>query len=76
MTLVKLALMSKSKTPEKCWKCDKEKGILYHMWWQCDLAEKYWNKIYEILKIYNIPILKSPELILLGLDLERIPQMD
>lgn len=77
LTPEKIALMSKSKTSNKCWKCGKEKGSFFHMWWKCKLAKQYWSKIYkEITKIYKMPITKSPEMMLIGLYFETIKSRD
>lgn len=41
------------------------------------MVKQYWNKIYkEILRIYKFSIPKSPEMMLLGLNLESITYND
>lgn len=77
MTPEKIANMTKKDSSNKCWKCQIEKGTLYHMWWLCQKAKEFWDEIYkELQKIFKGKILKSPELFLLGLNLEKIDKQD
>lgn len=32
---------------KKCWSCDKEVGTCHHLWWNCDVVEKVWCKVFE-----------------------------
>lgn len=51
MTPVKISLMSRGKTSDLCWKCEKEKGTFFYLGWKCKRAKLFWNKIYkEILR--------------------------
>lgn len=63
-----IARNSKGKFLDKCGKCEKEKGTLFHMWWMCPLAKKNWDLVFvEMTKIYKTKLVKSLELMLLGL---------
>lgn len=48
----KIARITNSNVQDQCWKCGKERGSFYHMWWLCREAKKYWDIIgLEIEKI-------------------------
>uniref|UniRef100_A0A803U1D9 Reverse transcriptase zinc-binding domain-containing protein n=1 Tax=Anolis carolinensis TaxID=28377 RepID=A0A803U1D9_ANOCA len=52
----------------KCWKCQKQEGNFYHMWWTCPKTKKYWKEIHkECGKIMKKNTQLRPELYLLGL---------
>lgn len=77
MTPERVALMSKSKVSDRCWKSGQEKGTFYHMRWLCTKAKRYWNVFFaEIVKIFKGTIPKPLELVLLGLTLENIEISD
>lgn len=65
------------KFPKTCWKCHENEGTMYHQWWGCKKAKKYWNMMHEnIVKVLGYEIVKLPELYLLGLKMENIPTSD
>lgn len=37
---------------DMCWRCNKDKGTLLHIWWQCEQIVPFWNKVVEF--IYKI----------------------
>lgn len=76
MTPKKLAKIYK-KSSSNCWKCGRKEGSLFHMWWSCTKAKKYWSAIYcKMRKIMRIKFPKRPELFLLGIDLRQIRRQD
>lgn len=36
--------------PGHCWRCNREEGTLYHIWWECDLIKPFWNQVIKIIK--------------------------
>lgn len=46
MTPKKLAKLYKN-TSDLCWKCKKYEGLLYHMWFTCQKAKRFWTKIHK-----------------------------
>lgn len=72
-----IAMISKNKASDRCWKCGEAKGTFHDMWWLCPKVKKFWDMVYtELRKIFKINLLKSPELLLLGLKLENIDSKD
>uniref|UniRef100_A0A803TWA0 Reverse transcriptase zinc-binding domain-containing protein n=1 Tax=Anolis carolinensis TaxID=28377 RepID=A0A803TWA0_ANOCA len=68
ITPVKLAKFNKGKRGEECWKCRKEKGDLFHMWWGCKKIKRFWRKIKKEMEIIlQIKFTLKPEYLLLGL---------
>lgn len=35
-------------TPDKCWRCHKDKGTLLHIWWSCPLIQTFWKEVCRI----------------------------
>uniref|UniRef100_A0A803TII6 Reverse transcriptase domain-containing protein n=1 Tax=Anolis carolinensis TaxID=28377 RepID=A0A803TII6_ANOCA len=67
MTPQKLAKCYKN-VKDQCWKCEKQTGTFFHMWWGCKVAKDYWKKIHEaIQKIIKVNIQLRPEHFLLGI---------
>lgn len=67
LTPRKLSYMYKNVNPI-CWKCRKETGSYFHMWWTCKLARQYWIGIYKCLRIdLKLEIPFTPEVFLLGM---------
>uniref|UniRef100_A0A2D4GFT4 Reverse transcriptase zinc-binding domain-containing protein n=1 Tax=Micrurus corallinus TaxID=54390 RepID=A0A2D4GFT4_MICCO len=67
----RLAIMY-SKLSPTCWKCNKEKGTYYHLWWSCKKAQKYWQKLHKWLEeICGMKIEHRPEFFLLGINMRK-----
>lgn len=32
-------------SPDTCWRCNRAKGTLLHVWWQCERIMPFWNKV-------------------------------
>lgn len=64
----KIVCMANLKIQDRCWKCGKERGTFFHMWWLCSKVKKYWDSIcMEMGKNFKYNLRKTPELVLLGL---------
>lgn len=37
-------------TSDLFWHCQKDKGTLFHIWWQCPLISPYWTKVKGIIR--------------------------
>ena len=49
LTLVRMSVIKKA-TNNKCWKGCREKGILFHCWWECKLVQPVWRTVWRFLK--------------------------
>lgn len=48
---------------KKYWKCNQKEGTLYHAWWGCTKAKRYWKMIDDIIaEILGYKLIKLPEL--------------
>lgn len=36
-------------SPDTCWRCNKEKGTLLHIWWQCERIIPFWNGVTDVI---------------------------
>jgi len=66
LTLVRLAIITKS-TDNKCWRGPGEKGALSHCWWECNLIQPSWRRIWRFLKKLKIELSSDPAIPLLGI---------
>uniref|UniRef100_A0A2D4EZ94 Reverse transcriptase zinc-binding domain-containing protein n=1 Tax=Micrurus corallinus TaxID=54390 RepID=A0A2D4EZ94_MICCO len=58
-----------------CWKCKKNQGTFYHMWWSCKEAQRYWRRIKKWLEeITAEQIEMKPEFFLLGISYRQFPK--
>ena len=66
LTLVKMAIISKS-TNKKClWGCG-EKGTLVYCWWECRLVQPLWKTVWNFLRKLKVELPFDPAIPLLGL---------
>lgn len=35
------------KISNKCWRCNREEGLMLHIWWSCPLIQSFWKMVYE-----------------------------
>lgn len=36
-------------TSDMCWRCQKDKDTLFHIWWQCAIISPFWMQVKEII---------------------------
>ena len=63
---VRMAAIQKS-TSNKCWRGCREKGILLHCWWECNLVQPLWRTVWRFLKKLEIELPYDPAILLLGI---------
>uniref|UniRef100_A0A803TU16 Reverse transcriptase domain-containing protein n=1 Tax=Anolis carolinensis TaxID=28377 RepID=A0A803TU16_ANOCA len=52
----------------KCWKCSKQVGSFFHVWWSCEETQKFWKMVHiETQKILKTTFSLKPEYYLLGI---------
>jgi hypothetical protein len=57
----------KNTTDTRCWQGHGEKGILVYCWWECNLVQPLWKKVWRLLKNLNIYLPYYPAVPLLGI---------
>ena len=67
---VRMAIIQKS-TNDKSRRGCGEKGTLLRCWWECQLVELLWIRVWKFLKKLKIELPYDPEIPLLGMYLEK-----
>ena len=49
----------------------REKGTLFHCWWECKLVQPLWKTVQRLLKKLKIELPYDPSIPLLGIYLEK-----
>ena len=66
-TPVRLAKISEGSS-NICWKCKKNAGTYYHMWWTCEKVKIYWTQVWDLAKeITQQKLVIKPEMTLLNI---------
>jgi len=59
LTPARIAIIKKY-TNNYCWRGCREKGILLHCWWECELVQPLWKTVWRFLKKLKIELLYDP----------------
>ena len=71
LTPVRMAIIIKKFTNNKCWRRCGKKGILLHCRWECKLLEPLWGTVWRLLKKLWIKLPYDPAIPLLGIHHEE-----
>jgi hypothetical protein len=55
LTPVRIAIIQNT-TNNRCWQGYQEKGTLVNCWWECNIVQPPWKKIWSLLKNLNIDL--------------------
>ena len=67
LTPVRMTIIKKSLTNNKCWRGYGEKGILLNCWWECKLVQPLWQTVWRFLRQLKIELPYGPAISLLGI---------
>lgn len=53
---------------DHCWRCQGDKGTLFHIYWSCPLITPFWNMVQQLLtRLLETPVPMTPKFFLVGL---------
>lgn len=59
---------------DRCWRCQKDRGTLLHIYWSCPLITPFWNMVQQLLAcLLELHIPMAPKFFLLGVLQLKIP---
>ena len=64
---VRMAIIKKISTDNKCWRGCGEKGTHLHCWWECKLIQPLWKTVWSFLKKLQIELPYDPAIPLLDI---------
>ena len=67
LTPIRMTIIKKISTNNKCWRGCGEKGTPLHCWWECTLVQPLWR----FFKKLNLELPYDPAILLLGIFLEK-----
>ena len=70
-TLVRMAIIKKKSTNNKCWRGCEEKRNLLHCWWACKLIQLLWRRVWRFLKKLEVKLPYDPAIPFLAYTLRK-----
>uniref|UniRef100_A0A668AAB0 Reverse transcriptase zinc-binding domain-containing protein n=1 Tax=Myripristis murdjan TaxID=586833 RepID=A0A668AAB0_9TELE len=53
---------------DRCWRCDKERGTLIHMFYECDVVHSLWGAVIQCINnALKVKLRENPALCILGI---------
>lgn len=60
---------------DRCWRCYRDKGTLYHIYWSCPKIVPFWTEVQSLLtRLLGVQVPWSPKLFLFGVSGLNIPR--
>ena len=69
--MVRMAIIKKKSTNNKCWRGCGQKGMLLYYWCECKLVQPLWRTVWRFLKKLKIELPYDPAIPLLGIFPEK-----
>lgn len=60
---------------DRCWRCQGDRGTLYHIYWSCPKIGPFWTEAQSLLtRLLGVQVPRTPKLFLLGVSGLQIPK--